>query len=194
MSVPEYVKSPALTSAGLFLFVPIAGTRASVLVGDRHHLGTSVQVDIQLVVGDGDFSSRLSRCGTDWNKITFTGRLNKEQLYDFYQIADIGVMPSMHEQCSYVAIEMMMFGLPMVVSTTPGLKGMMRNGDFGYTFDMEKDSEKSKNELTDLIIKVLKAPLRKREKMKSLSRSSYEEKYSVQEMQKKYLNLIFPEQ
>lgn len=147
-----------------------------------------------LVVGDGDFSSRLSRCGTDWNKITFTGRLNKEQLYDFYQIADIGVMPSMHEQCSYVAIEMMMFGLPMVVSTTPGLKGMMRNGDFGYTFDMEKDSEKSKNELTDLIIKVLKAPLRKREKMKSLSRSSYEEKYSVQEMQKKYLNLIFPEQ
>ena len=59
---------------------------------------------------------------------------------------------------------------------------------------MEKDSEISQNELPDLIIKVLKAPLRKREKMKSLSRSSYEEKYSVQEMQKKYLNLIFPEQ
>lgn len=146
-----------------------------------------------VVVGEGDFSSSLSRCGIDWNKIIFTGRLNKVQLYDFYQIADIGVMPSMHEQCSYVAIEMMMFGLPMVVSRTPGLKDMIRNGDFGYTFDMEKDSEKSIKELTDLILKILKAPLLKREKMKSLSRSCYEEKYSIQEMQKKYLNLIFPE-
>lgn len=147
-----------------------------------------------VVVGEGDFSFSLSKCGTDWNKITFTGRLNKEQLYDFYQIADIGVMPSMHEQCSYVAIEMMMFGLPMVVSTTPGLKEMMRGEDFGYTFDMEKDSEKSRNELADLIMKVLKTPLWKREKMKSLSRSCYEEKYSIQDMQKKYLDLIFPEQ
>lgn len=146
-----------------------------------------------VVVGNGDFSSCLSWCATDWSKITFTGRLNKEQLYDFYQIADIGVMPSMHEQCSYVAIEMMMFGLPMIVSTTTGLKEMVREGDSGYMFDMEKDSEESRNELTDLITKVLKAPSGKWEKMKNFSRSSYEEKYSVQEMQKKYLNLILAE-
>lgn len=146
-----------------------------------------------VVVGEGDFSSCLARCGACWNKITFTGHLNKEQLYDFYQIADIGVMPSMHEQCSYVAIEMMMFALPLVVSTTPGLKEMVRDRDFGYTFDMEYDSEKSRNELADLITKILEEPWRKREKMKSLSRSSYEEKYSVQDMQKKYLNLILAE-
>lgn len=146
-----------------------------------------------VVVGEGDFSSCLAKCGTYWNKVTFTGRLSKEQLYNLYQIADIGVMPSMHEQCSYVAIEMMMFALPLVVSTTTGLKEMVREGDSGYTFDMGKDSEESQNELTDLITKVLKAPLWKREKMKNLSRSSYEEKYSVQEMQKKYLNLILAE-
>lgn len=146
-----------------------------------------------VVVGEGDISSCLAKCVTCWNRVTFTGRLSKEQLYNFYQIADIGVMPSMHEQCSYVAIEMMMFALPMVVSTTTGLKEMVQAGDSGYTFDMEKDSEESKNELTDLITKVLKAPYRKREKMKNLSRSSYEEKYSIQKMQKKYLNLILAE-
>lgn len=144
-----------------------------------------------VIVGEGEFSSCLSRCGAAWNKITFTGRLNKEQLYDFYQIADVGVMPSMHEQCSYVAIEMMMFGLPMVVSTTTGLKEMIREEDFGYTFNMEKDSEASRYELADLITKVLETPSWKRKKMKRLSRSSYEEKYSVEEMQKKYLDLIF---
>ncbi|WP_348724375.1 TIGR04157 family glycosyltransferase [Parabacteroides goldsteinii] len=147
-----------------------------------------------VVVGEGDFSYYLARCGTCWNKITFTGYLSKEQLYDFYQIADIGVMPSMHEQCSYVAIEMMMFALPLVVSSTSGLKEMVRDGDFGYTFDMENDSEKSKNELVDLITKILEEPWWKREKMKSLSRSSYEEKYLLQDMQKRYLDLILSEQ
>lgn len=144
-----------------------------------------------VIVGDGEFSSCLGLCGTDWNKITFTGHLNKEQLYDFYQIADIGVMPSMYEQCSYVVIEMMMFGLPMVTSTTTGLKEMIREEDFGYIFDIEKDSEKSRNEFADLITKVLETPSRKLKKMKNLSRSSYEEKYSIEKMQKKYLDLIF---
>lgn len=147
-----------------------------------------------VIVGEGEYASCLSHCGTNWSKVTFTGRLKKEQVYDFYRLADIGVMPSMHEQCSYVAIEMMMFGLSMVVSTTTGLKEMIREEAFGYTFNMEKDCEKSKNELTDLITKVLEAPLWKRKKMKSLSRSFYEEKYSVQAMQKKYLNLLFTEQ
>lgn len=146
-----------------------------------------------VIAGEGDFSSCLTKCGTDWNKITFTGHLNKEQLYDFYQLADVGVMPSMHEQCSYVAIEMMMFALPMVVSTTTGLKEMIQEEDFGFTFDMEKDNEETQNELTKLITKVLKMPLWKQKKMKYFSRSSFEEKYSVQEMQKKYLNLIFTE-
>lgn len=143
-----------------------------------------------VIIGDGDFLPCLEKCGTDWSKVTFTGRLNKEQVYDFYQIADIGVMPSMHEQCSYVAIEMMMFGLPMVISTTTGLKEMMRNGDFGYTFDMESDSDEARRDLAFLIEKVLESPLQKLKQMRSSSRRSYEENYSIRDMQIKYLNLI----
>ena len=119
-----------------------------------------------------------------------TGRLNKEQVYDFYQIADIGVMPSMHEQCSYVAIEMMMFGLPMIISTTTGLKEMMPNENFGYTFNMESNSDETRRKLALLIEKVLESPSWKRKKMRKSSRLSYEENYSVHDMQKKYINLI----
>ncbi|WP_456087844.1 TIGR04157 family glycosyltransferase [Parabacteroides sp.] len=147
-----------------------------------------------VVIGEGNFSFCLSCCGTYWNKVVFTGRLDKEQLYDFYQIADVGVIPSMHEQCSYVAIEMMMFGLPLVVSKMTGLKEMVQNGRSGYTFDMEEYCEKVKNELADLIFKVLDAPLWKRNEMRRLSRSSYEERYSVEEMRKKYLDLIILDQ
>lgn len=143
-----------------------------------------------VIVGDGDFSSCLNRCEVDWSKVVFTGRLGKEQLYNFYQMADIGVMPSMHEQCSYVAIEMMMFGLPMVVSTTTGLKEMVQGKMFGYTFDMEENSEKSVNELVVLISDILENVSEKYLEMKALSRMAYEEKYSEKVMREKYLCLI----
>ena len=137
-----------------------------------------------VIIGDGDFSSCLDKCVMDWSKITFTGCLNKEQVYDFYQIADIGVMPSMHEQCSYVAIEMMMFGLPMIISTTTGLKEMMPNENFGYTFNMESNSDETRRNLALLIEKVLESPSWKRKKMRNSSRLFYEENYSIREMQK----------
>lgn len=144
-----------------------------------------------VIIGDGDYSSCLNKCGSDWKQVTFTGRLSKEQLYNFYQIADIGVMPSMLEQCSYVAIEMMMFGLPMVISTTTGLKEMMQFEDFGYTFNMKNNCEETRSELANLVIKVLNAPAWKQKMMRSKSRSYYEEKYLEEDMRKKYFNLIF---
>lgn len=143
-----------------------------------------------VVVGDGDFSSCFNRCEADWSKVVFTGRLKKERLYDFYQMADIGIMPSMHEQCSYVAIEMMMFGLPMVVSTSTGLKEMVQGKMFGNTFDMEENSEKSINELVTLISDVLEASPEGHLKMRALSRITYEEMYSEENMREKYLCLI----
>lgn len=78
-----------------------------------------------VIVGDGDYNIYLKECEDYWERITFTGRLDRKILYQFYQIADIGVMPSYHEQCSYVAIEMMMFGLPIVISTSTGLSEML---------------------------------------------------------------------
>ena len=34
-------------------------------------------------------------------------------------------MPSFHEQCSYVAIEMMMYGIPLIGTDSTGLKEML---------------------------------------------------------------------
>jgi len=80
-----------------------------------------------VIVGNGDFLHYFKMCKGFWNKISFTGVLDKESLYDFYRIADVGVMPSYNEQCSYVAIEMMMHGLSLIGTTTPGLDEMIDN-------------------------------------------------------------------
>lgn len=58
------------------------------------------------------------------SKIITTGFISKKELKEWYRIVDIGIIPSYYEQCPYVAIEMMMYGLPIVVSDANGLRDM----------------------------------------------------------------------
>jgi len=76
-------------------------------------------------VGDGDFSRYLALCDNIWDKVTFTGKLTKEKLEQFYCRATIGVQPSFHEQCSYSAIEMMAHAIPFIATDSTGLGEMM---------------------------------------------------------------------
>lgn len=143
-----------------------------------------------VLVGDGDFSRCMKECDGYWNKITFTGRLEKERLYQFYRIADVGVLPSMHEQCSYTGIEMMMFGIPLVASTTTGLKEMAENG-LGYVFDMEsEEDERAKSALTDLILDMLGNSLPIFQEKQLLMRKGYDEGYSIERMEHLYQKLF----
>lgn len=50
--------------------------------------------------------------------VTYTGLLPKEQLAAWYQIADIGILPSYTEQSSYTGIEMLVYG--KLIVTTDG--------------------------------------------------------------------------
>lgn len=144
-----------------------------------------------VLVGDGNFSIHLKECDRHWNKVVFTGRLEKERLYQLYRIADVGVLPSMHEQCSYTAIEMMMFGLPLIASTTTGLKEMVTNEEL--LFDMiDEDDSKAKIVLSGLLKKVLISS----QKIKDLNtkmRMTYEEKYLLEVMKENIIKSLFCE-
>lgn len=84
------------------------------------------QKEIHLVlVGEGDFGRYLANCDGMWDRITFTGKLPRARLEQFYRKATIGILPSFHEQCSYTAIEMMAYGLPFIASDSTGLGEMM---------------------------------------------------------------------
>lgn len=84
-----------------------------------------------IIAGNGSFDCYLKECEDIWMNIIWTGLLKKEKLYELYSIADIGIIPSFHEQCSYVAIEMMMHGLPIIGSTSTGLYEMIENNVTG---------------------------------------------------------------
>jgi glycosyltransferase involved in cell wall biosynthesis len=91
--------------------------------------------DLKLVlVGSGDFNPFLELCQNNFGRVTFTGKLPKKQVIQLYRIADIGVIPSEFEQCSYVALEMMQHGLPIIATEAPGLKELFtHNHDAIFT-------------------------------------------------------------
>lgn len=130
-----------------------------------------------LIVGEGNYTSCLEKAKNIWGRITFTGRLTKGELYRLYRIADVGVMPSKHEQCSYVAIEMMMFGIPLVSSTSTGL-GEMGNGLYKLPVEeTEEDVRVSPEDLARLVIEALQdSEAGKR------FRDEYEQKFTSERM------------
>lgn len=71
-----------------------------------------------IIIGNGDFDYHMKECEDIWMNITWTGLISKEKIYELYTIANIGIIPSFSEQCSYVAIEMMMHGLPIIGSSS----------------------------------------------------------------------------
>lgn len=56
------------------------------------------------------------------------GRVSFETLMRYYKICDVGIIASLQEQSSYVAIEMAMFGLPIITTAVDGLDEMFEDG------------------------------------------------------------------
>lgn len=93
-----------------------------------------------VIVGAGDYQTLLQKITGSWGKITLTGFLDKKTLFDLYRIADIGVIPSLYEEFGYVAVEMMMHGLPVIANRTSGLSEIIENGVSGKTVDLTTDA------------------------------------------------------
>ena len=74
-----------------------------------------------IIAGSGDFDKYMREAKELSAKISFTGLLDRNDLYEIYQIANVGVVPSLFEPFGYVAVEMMMHKLSVVATSTSGL-------------------------------------------------------------------------
>jgi len=133
-----------------------------------------------IIAGNGEFDIYMKECEDIWTHITWTGLISKEKLYDLYSIADIGIMTSFHEQCSYVAIEMMMHGVPLIASTSTGLKEMVEDGVTGLHIPVIEHPDKVEID-TDLLAEKMLYLLQhpdERKRMGVNARKRYETVYS----------------
>jgi glycosyltransferase involved in cell wall biosynthesis len=82
--------------------------------------------DLRLVfIGQGNAGDILHRCNDFFGRITFTGFLQPQKLIEFYRIADMGMVPSVYELCSYSRLEMIANRIPLILTKIEGFSDML---------------------------------------------------------------------
>ncbi|WP_303010559.1 TIGR04157 family glycosyltransferase [uncultured Bacteroides sp.] len=152
--------------------------------------------DVHLIIaGSGNYDRFLKECISFYGRVTFTGRVDKGFLYKLYQIADVGVHPSLNEQCSYVAIEMMMHGIPLVGIDSAGIGEMIESGYNGYKVCGEQEPLSATSEQNLQIEQLGKRTLEilqddeLRQKLSANSRVVYRNRYKDIKMKNKILEV-----
>lgn len=134
-----------------------------------------------IIAGEGDYQPLFSSATNNWSKITFTGYIDQKTLYDLYTIADIGVVPSLHEEFGYVAIEMMMHRLPVVVNATTGLAEIIDHEVNGLHVTLKRGKHNiaySAKVLTEALVRLTELP-QLRANMGKMARKKYLACYST---------------
>ena len=142
-----------------------------------------------IIAGDGEYNVFLNECEECRLNIVFTGRLSTDRVYRYYRIADVGVMLSKHEQCSYVAIEMMMHGLPVIASDSTGLDEMITDGINGYKIRSNYEKETASFDTDTCCDLLLRALSEKSDNLRLNSRARYEQRYRLEQMKKGLLTI-----
>ena len=81
----------------------------------------------------------MEKANPFWSRVVLTGFIPKEQLFELYAIAEFGVVPSVYEEFGFVAAEMMMNKLPVLVNQTTGLREIVAEGEYGAMFCFDKE-------------------------------------------------------
>lgn len=117
--------------------------------------------DVQLqIAGSGhpQFVNSLLSCYRDLN-LNMLGLLPFDKLKEVYRDGDIGVIASLQEQASYVAIEMAMFGLAIITTAVDGLDEMFLDGSTALkvntSFSKEEGLKVDVKMLEDKIVELI---------------------------------------
>lgn len=81
-------------------------------------------------ISDAEYARRyLPKCDT---RIRFIGHVPQIELWRYYRMADVFVLPSVVDGFAMVVSEAMAVGLPIIVSENVGARDMVRNGIDGF--------------------------------------------------------------
>ena len=148
-----------------------------------------------VVAGDGDFKMLIEKSRKFSANISFLGFISHDDLIDLYHEADIGVIPSLQEQCSYVALEMLHCGLPVVASKLGGLKEIFIHKENAFLVDITSvdtnilEVKPKVSELVTYVCRLLKDDdLKTQFHKKSILRAH--QKFSLDIMINQYIKLV----
>lgn len=149
--------------------------------------------DIRLVIAGQVFMlndyARITKCSC--SHIVYTGLIPGEEMEKWYQVADVCVLPSYTEQCSYFGIEMLAHGKLIVATTGHNMKEMFNKR---LSIILNNIGATGTNDLADRLAKaflnVLKISDNQQKRYKREARLQYEKKYMLEHMRYSYIQLI----
>ena len=73
-------------------------------------------------------------------------------MYELFSISDIGILPSLHEEFGFVALEMMMMKLPLIVGNTTGLAELISQKENGLVVNPGNNKDNNNpNEICEAV-------------------------------------------
>ena len=78
-----------------------------------------------IIVGKGDYGENLKTLAKKldlMDNISFKGSVKTEELYYYYSMSDIFILPSVSEGLPTTILEAMYFGLPVITTDIPGIR------------------------------------------------------------------------
>lgn len=72
------------------------------------------------------------------NSIISLGFKSRLDMFEIYSVCDLGVFPSRFEQCSYAGIEFLMYGIPVITTSSYGVRDMF-NADNSFIISDYQD-------------------------------------------------------
>lgn len=115
-----------------------------------------------LIVGDGTDISNLRELVHELNitrHVTFTGRVNDEDLVALHQVGTVYCMPSPAELQSIATLEAMASGQPIVAVDAGALGELCQDGRNGYLCEQDNDEEIAAGLLKIIMNKKLRATM-----------------------------------
>ncbi|UPS43904.1 glycosyltransferase [Prevotella sp. E15-22] len=123
------------------------------------------------------------------NDVILLGVIDKNELYAWYKKSDFGIIPSFYEQCSYVAIEMMSFSLPIIALSGMGIKCMFNDNNSYYVEN--SDSNQRHVALYKKMKQAFYSGDFEKELIRNKSRINYEQNYTLEIMKENYEKKLF---
>ena len=152
------------------------------------HLSECVLVMIGFVT---NVNETLKQIYPFTSRILLTGELSRDEVSRWYHVADIGVIPSYTEQCSYVGLEMLSYGLPVVSSDGYGVRNMFKEGYNGLVAHIS--DRKNSRDFVGNLAKKMEEVINSKEiriGIGEMNKKVFEKMYSLRVMKEKYLHLF----
>ena len=129
----------------------------------------------------------------EYNKlnIKLLGHVDYSRLQELYKSADVGLISSLFEQCSYVALEMMMYGLPVVYSGIEELRevfGYNDNKDIPVKFTIHSGLNLEVDLFADKIMKLMDSQDLRRE-VSLIEHKRFTESFTQEQMIQETINV-----